>query len=183
MQAGPDLIPFFPFIGILGGMTIVRLGKWLTRALENRRWSLFVPALAMIFMLVLALGRGAMAYLTPLGLTLQSQDRDFKVLADVLGPGGRIYVQGPVELLVVLDRPNLNPYLLMNKGSDNFAAARRGVGFATIISEMEAERPKLVALSRLQNVKSRDLLQQWVTEHYDRLESFTYTNVYVRKDQ
>jgi hypothetical protein len=182
MQAGPDLIPFIPFIGMFAGLAIVQIGKQLARFKRpSIRWDLWVPAAALAVMLMLALGRG-LVYRTVPGFRLQDQDRQFKTISELLGPDDKIYVQGAVELLVLLNRPNLNPYVLLNKGVDTFAAARRSADFSAIIAEMESERPKLVALSRMNGVYSRDLLRQWVDKHYDKLEEFTYGDVYIRKE-
>jgi hypothetical protein len=46
---------------------------------------------------------------------------------------------------------------------------------------MRAARPKIVALSRLRTVSARDRLFAWVGEEYQKLESFTYGDVYIRK--
>ena len=49
------------------------------------------------------------------------------------------------------------------------------------MSEMKAQSPKLVALSRLRTVTHRADFEQWVQEDYDRLELFKYERVFIRK--
>ena len=188
MQAGPDLIPFIPFIGIFLGWFLVGLGRLISSRFPSRakpsvtRRDLLIPGFALLAMIFIALGRGAF-YRIPPGFTLQDQDAQFKALSDLLGPDDKIYVHGSVELLVLLQRPNLNPYTFLNQGIDRFASSRRAGDFNLILDELEAQRPKLVALSRLRTVSSRDLLERWVGENYDKLDSFTDSDVYVRKER
>lgn len=181
MQAGPDLIPFIPFISIFVAWFLVQLGRWISGRAPGVRWDLLIPAGALLLMLFVALGRG-LAYRTSPGFTLQDQDARFKSISELLRPEDKLYVHGSVELLVLLNRRNMNAYTFLNQGIDGFAAARRSADFSTIIAEMESERPKLVALSRLKTVASRDLLEQWVNERYEKLESLADGGVYVRKE-
>lgn len=186
MQGGPDLIPFLPFIGMFAAWFLVQLGRFIssrsTRGTDAAgiRWDLLVPGTALVLMLFLALESPLMNK-NPAGHTLQDQDARLKGISDLLTPDDKIYVQGSVELLVLLNRPNLNPYTFLNQGIDRFASARRLGDFNLILGEMEFHRPKLVALSRLKTVSSRDLLERWVDEHYDKLKSFTDSDVYIRK--
>lgn len=94
-----------------------------------------------------------------------------------------MYVHGSVELLVLLHRKNLNPYPFLNQGIDVYAAARRSCTVEDLIDEMKNERPRLVALSRLKSVGSRDLLEDWVARDYDKLESYEASDVYVRRQK
>lgn len=189
MQAGPDLLPFFPFIGIFSGLFLVRLGRFIANKMARHsgasklRWERLVPGAALALILFIALAQG-LAYRTVPGFTLQDQDRQFSVIADQLTPDDKIYVHGTAELLVYLNRPNLNPYVFLNQGIDKFVAAERSGDFGQVIAEMEAARPKIVALSRLRTVSSRPLLEQWVGEHYDELLSLAYNDsaVYIRKE-
>ena len=186
MQSGPDLIPFIPFFGMFAAWFLIQLGRYVsseaqkTKPAKPIRWDLLVPSSAMVLVLLVSLGRGA-AYRIPAGYTLQDQDARFSTLGDMLGPDDRLYVHGYAELLVVLNRPNLNPYTFLNQGIDRFAAARSGGEFRVILDEMESQRPKLVVLSRLRDVTSREMLEQWVGEHYDKLESLGSADVYIRK--
>ena len=186
LQGGPDLLPFIPFMGMFLGWLLVGLGRVLSSRLASRakpivmRWDLLIPGFALLAMIFVAMGRGTF-YRIPPGFTLQDQDAQFQALSDLLGPDDKIYVHGSVELLVLLQRPNLNPYTFLNQGIDRFASSRRSGDFNLILDEMEAQRPKLVALSRLRTVASRDLLERWVSEQYDKLDSFTDSDVYVRK--
>lgn len=181
MQAGPDLIPFIPFIGMFAAWFLVQLGRFVSQRASGVRWDLLIPVGAALLMALVAVGRG-LSYRIPPGFTLQDQDARFKTISDLLGPDDKIYVHGSVELLVLLNRPNLNAYTFLNQGIDRFASARRSVDFTAILDEMEAGRPKLVALSRLRTVASRELIERWVQEHYDKLESLADGGVYLRRE-
>jgi hypothetical protein len=184
MQSGPDLIPFVPFFGMFSGWLLVRLGELAMSREQSRRrkirWELLAPGAALTLFLFVALARGA-AYRIPPGFTLQDQDRAFEKIAALLGPDDKVYVHGYAELLVLLNRPNLNPYPFLNQGIDGFAASRRGGDFKLILDEMESQRPKLVVLARLKTVASRELLERWVDEHYTLFESSSSADVYIRK--
>ncbi|HKP13545.1 MAG TPA: hypothetical protein VJZ91_15600, partial [Blastocatellia bacterium] len=91
------------------------------------------------------------------------------------------YVHGTTELLVLTNRANLNPYLFLDWGADEFAAARRGVPFSELVAEMEAQAPKVVALSRLKVVRRRDDFRRWVEAHYTQMSVPGYDGIYVRK--
>jgi len=186
-QAGPDLIPFFPFIGTFAGLFFFKAGGFVTslRWIKQRRFPLaremLMPGLALVLILLVILAR-TVTYRAG-DWTLQDQDREFKAISDLLGPGDKIYVHGRVELLVLLNRPNMNPFILLDWGADNFAAARKSGGWSAIMDEMEAQSPKLVAISRLRAVTHRADIERWVDEHYDPLASFRYDRVFVRKQQ
>src|SRR5713226_5468072 len=184
-QAGPDLIPFFPFIGVFAGWFFVKLGQLLASInwlkLRNRRVvkESYVAALGLSLVLIIIFVR-AITYRAD-GWTLQYQDREFKTLSDLLDPDDKIYVHGTVEILVLLNKPNLNPYVLLDWDADNFASARKPGGWDAIMGEMEAAAPKLVAISRLRAVGHRADLERWVQDHYDKLDLFRYERVFIRK--
>ena len=183
-QAGPDLIPFFPFIGIFAGWLFVKAGQSVASFDRikhipglTREWC--IPGVAVLLVLIIILARTATYRVET--WTLQYQDQEFKTLSDLLDPDDKVYVHGTVEILVLLNRPNLNPYLLLDWDADNFAGARRPGGWSAIMDEMESQAPKLVAISRLRTVTHRADLERWVQEHYDRLQPFRYETVYIRK--
>ncbi len=182
-QAGPDLIPLFPFIGVFAGLLLVSTGRFLDLDLRvKRKLSRVVelaPWLALALILTIIMVRTVTYRLE--GWTLQHQDWQFGVISNLLGPDDKIYVHGTVEILVLLNRPNMTPYADLDWGKDDFAALRTGASFAAIVREMEAQSPKIVALSRLRAVSHRAELEQWVSEHYDQLEVSGYEGVYVRR--
>lgn len=184
-QAGPDLIPFFPFIGIFAGSFFIKFGQLLASInwfkLRDRRvvkeW--YIAAFGLSLILIIIFTR-AITYRVD-SWTLQSQGQEIKKLSDLLAPDDKIYVHGTVEILVLLNRPNLNPYADFDWGKDNFAASKRGVSFDQLIDEMEAAAPKLVAISRLRAVSHRADIEAWVQDHYDRLDLVRYDRVFIRR--
>lgn len=182
-----NLIPFFPFIGIFAGYFVVTIARIIiaipfikrkASAVRVIKWTPVIP-LVLIVLLVIQHAKG---YWIEPGRTLQDQQAAFKAVADILGPDDKIYVHGTVQLLVLLNRPNLNPYIFLPYGKDDYIASRLPGGFKTLIDEMEAQAPKVIALSRLRTVWHREELVDWAEEHYDKLPiEFGHNAVYVRK--
>jgi uncharacterized protein YqgC (DUF456 family) len=182
MQGGPDLIPLVPFVGIFVGWLIVKGERALSRARKTGSFSRFdtlVPCLAIAIILALVLYHAASYRIQ--GWRLKDQDKAMEAVSLLLGPDDKIYVHGTVEILALLGKSNLNPYVFLDWGADDFAAIRRGSDFAAIVAEMEAQAPKLVSLTRLRKVNHRAELEQWVAEHYDNVDSFSYESLYIRK--
>lgn len=174
-QAGPDTIPFFPFIGMFAGYSIAGLARFINEPRLNH----WLPRLSMAAILLVALARAATYKLG--GWTLQNQDREIRKLSSVLSPNDKIYVHGSVEILVLLKKPNLNPYVFLDWGADDFAAKLAGKeSFKALVEQMEAQAPKIVAISRLNKVRHRQELEQWVKEKYEKIEWLNYDKVYIR---
>ncbi|HEY7545038.1 MAG TPA: hypothetical protein VID27_09160, partial [Blastocatellia bacterium] len=184
LQAGPDLIPFIPFIGIFAAWIIIAPRRLVSSGNSDdrpRRISdIWLPTLALVLMLSLAFFR-ATSPKREEDYMLQAQDRQFAMISDLLEPHDKIYAHGAVDILVLLNRPNLNPYVFLDWKADLFAAARRSMDFSEIIDEMESQRPRIVALSRLNNVSSADLFLQWINDHYTILLSSGDDMIYIRK--
>jgi hypothetical protein len=183
-QGPPDLIPLFPFVGIFAGWLFVRFVRFVgkkapvskqSRPLANS----FVGVGAAILILAIVFVRAGTFKLR--GIKLQDQDSAIMQLAQDLKPGDKIYVHGAVEILVLLNKPNLNPYVDFDWGKDNFAASRRGLSFQHLLDEMEAQTPKYVALTRLKKVYHRKELKQWVDEHYQRVDLRPFKSLHVRQ--
>jgi hypothetical protein len=182
MQGGPDLIPLVPFVGIFVGWLMVRVERALYRAGKTdslSRSEILVPFLSIVIILALVLYHAASYRIQ--GWRLKDQDKAMEAVSRLLGPDDKIYVHGTVEMLTLLGKTNLNPYVFLDWGADDFAAIRRGNDFAAIIAEMDAQAPKLVSLSRLRKVNHRAELEQWVSDHYDKVDSFSYESLYIRK--
>lgn len=184
-QGAADLIPFLPFIGLFAGWFLVEMGRvvaanrFVTRSTPRIVWNSLVPAIASAAMLVLILIRTT-SY-EPSTWNLREQDAAVSQIANHLGPDDRIYVHGTAEILVLRNWPNLNRYIALDSGADDYIAAQKPGGFNDVIAEIEAGAPKVVVISRLRNVKHRKEIEQWVDEHYDRLEIPRYERAYIRK--
>jgi hypothetical protein len=182
-----DLIPLFPFIGLFAGYFFFELARLLgsiaffRRKVLGVRFAECVLAVPIFLALALALSHGA-GYQLEEGRTLAGQQRAFQAISDVLGPNDKIYVHGTLEILVLLNRPNLNPYIFLARGTDDYVARKLPGGFKDFIRQMEAEAPKVISLSRMQNVSHSAELFEWAEEHYVKLPlEFAHDSVYVRK--
>jgi hypothetical protein len=161
-----DLIPLFPFIGLFTGFAFTEatglIGE--SKSVSDRHiWAYLVRWIPVVPVLVLAvvMVRHAIAYRVE-GITLQEQQAKVQMVADLLDPDDKIYVHGTLEILVLLNRPNMNPYILLDRGKDNYIASQTSGGFDVLIDQMRAQRPKLIAISRVQNVAHRDELLAWL---------------------
>jgi len=183
-QGPPDLIPFFPFVGIFAGWLVVRVGRAVGpripfKNLAPRLRGAIVGISAVFVIFAVVVVRAGKFQLR--GFTLQDQEAAMQQLTQQLQPDDKIYVHGAVEILVLLNRPNLNPYVDFDWGKDNFAVWRRGISFREFIDEMEAAAPKYVSVTRLRKFQHREELEQWVNEHYERLPLLKFDKLYVRK--
>jgi hypothetical protein len=184
-QGGPDLIPFLPFVGLFAGCFFVELGNAIAKkslikkGVSSLDWAVVVP-IAAICLSVLLLILRTTRYQPPTA-DLQSQRIAVRRLTDYLGPTDKIYVHATAEILVLLNRPNLNPYIALDSGADNYLAQQRAGGFQDVLAEIEADAPKLVAISRLRNVRHSRELEDWVREHYDELKMPGLNGIYIRK--
>ena len=186
-QGEEGLIPFFPFIGIFAGylvVTIVRLVRaipLIKRNLLAVRLIELAPIVPLLLILLSVINHARRYELEP-GQTLQDQGEAFKAVSDILGPNDKIYVHGTLELLVLLNRPNMNSYIFLPYGKDDYIGSQLPDGFKTILDEMEAQAPKVIALSRLRTVTHQEDLLRWASEHYDKLPvGFAHDSIYVRK--
>ena len=185
-QGEDGLIPFFPFVGIFAGYLVITIARVVVIPFMKRsalavriiEWAPIIPAV-LVGLSVINHARG---YRLEPGRTLQDQETAFKSVRDQLGPDDKIYVHGTLEVLVLLNKPNLNPYIFLDRGKDDYIASRLPGGFSELIRQMEVEAPKIISLSRLQNVVHRDELVEWAAEHYEKIPlEFAHNSVYVRK--
>lgn len=175
-QSAPDLIPFYPFIGLFAAWLVVELSRLVSQA--RPKLAMILPACAMLIvavLLVLEHGPGGRES------TLQDQDREAQIVASYLGPDERIYEHGMGEVLVLLNKPNAARYLALNSGADNFIAARKPGGFRDIVDELESAAPRVVVMTRLRNVRHAEELRDWVEQHYDKLELAHLKGVHIRR--
>src|SRR5262249_7177917 len=143
-QGGPDLIPLVPFTGIFVGWLMLKTAGRLSRT--NRTGTVtspevLVPGLSMAVILLLVLYHAGFYRIQ--GWKLKDQDKAMEAVSSMLGPNDQIYVHGTVEILTLLGRPNMNPYVFLDWGADDFAAARRGTSFGALVEEWDAQAPKL----------------------------------------
>jgi hypothetical protein len=117
----------------------------------------------------------------PAGVTIARQDAEVAKLISNLQPDDKIFVQGRTEILVLAGLTNASKYYFMDRGKDSYLDKMEAGGFAGWFERLKAERPKVVALSRMKMVDHKADFYQWVRDEYDLYEDkiFTY---YVRHD-
>jgi len=177
------LIPAIPFVGIFGGVMAVKLARWLERIVRPSTSGLRLEWILVGVALVLALGSAIRSGLAP-DQGLQIQEVQLRAISGLLAPNERLYVHGATEILAVLDRPNLNPYIFLDNNKDEYIAGRTPGGFQAILESMESEAPKVVVLAGMSRVAHREDIEAWVNSHYDKSPSLSQAisyDVYVRK--
>jgi len=114
--------------------------------------------------------------------TLEDQDALVSEVVSQLGADGKIFVHGQTEILVLGRLTNASKYFFLERDKDQYLDLVEPGGFAGWLERLKAERPKIVALSRLGDVRhARDLLD-WVAASYEPRVSPVF-NYYVRKDE
>jgi hypothetical protein len=185
-QGSPDLIPLFPFIGIFTGCLVVEVARFIAARLTGRiNFSLnlgrLVPTIAMVLIALLLVVH--LRYNAESGQTLEDQNKAFQVVAGVLEPDDKIYVHGTLELLVLLKKQNITPYIMFDEGKDDYIAQEKyGGSFQKILDELEVNAPKIISLSRLRRVSHGAAFERWVLERYRELPVSGYDAIYVRKE-
>jgi hypothetical protein len=183
MQGGPDLIPFIPFFGIFCGYFVVKLSRFIAarRFMQLRvpQGEFLIDGLAIVLLLVTVAYRAA-RFQTG-SRNLQEQYRQLQPIVDALTADDKLYVHGNAAILVLLKKPNINPYIFLDWGADEFAASRTAGGFATIINDMEAQAPKIVSITRLKKVAYKNDFSDWVEAHYEEFIKFDGDPVYIRR--
>jgi hypothetical protein len=181
-NAGPYLIPFVPFIGLFAAWCLVDFWRLISHRLAKQNVAVAWLPIAALVLLACAFFYRVIAFRLESDMTLQDQEKRFEAVSRLLGPDDKLYVHGTTELLVLLNRPNLNPYVFLDWGKDDFIAARQGRDFKALVDEIDAQAPKVVAISRLKKVAHGDELNEWVQKRYRLLDVPGYDEIYVRKD-
>ncbi|HEY6333846.1 MAG TPA: DolP-mannose mannosyltransferase [Blastocatellia bacterium] len=182
-QGGPYLIPLLPLGGIYSAFLLTVAAQYIGR---------HVPRLALKPSMAEAAGQvaalvwfGVLLVVTLTAprpnVTLNWEDHAFDPVRRLLKPGDQIYAHGSVEVLVMLNRPNLNPYIFFDQKRDDYVGAMTKGGFAGFMADLAAAAPKFVSISRLQRVSHSKELMDWVTVNYDRLPIGGF-DIYERKD-
>ena len=181
-----DLIPLFPLIALFTGFFFSEVSRFIGELKpigNNRLLSRLVrriPVIPVIALIILTC-RHCIDYRVD-GITLLEQQTRVQAVADLLEPDDKIYVHGTLELLVLLNRPNMNSYIFLDRGKDRYIAERMAGGFGALVDRMRTLRPKVIAISRIQNVAHRDELLAWAAEDYEKFPlEFAHNSVYIRK--
>ena len=168
-QGGPDLVLFFPFAGIFSAFFVLEAVRLFQSKAAGRQYQIaaqLIPAVAAALMLAVAFEQGLGAWRSGKGF-FKNQDHAIKLIGEALGPDGKIYVHGSVEILVFLNRSNLNPYVFVDWGMDDFIANKwYGGSFQNVVDEMDRQAPRIVSLTRLGKVDHGEDLMHWASQRY-----------------
>ena len=175
-QSGPDLIPLFPFGSLYAAFFIAKLESL---PLEEKLFR-HLPAASVAVLLIIILFR-IVNYRIYAAVTLPEQETQIVSLSNTLSSTDTVFVHGALEILVLLNRPNLNQYVDLRQGKDEFIAQRIPGGFTAFINQLEQSAPKIVAFSRAGRLHHREELREWITNHYDPLELAGFEGIYLRR--
>jgi hypothetical protein len=187
MQGEQDLIPLLPFVAIFASVLLIwsldRMIKLLARAhskLEHASIgrSGFAALLMLVFFLNVA---DAFSFKVP-RKTLKAQDADAAEIMSHLGPGDEIFVHGRTEMLVLSGLTNSRKYTNLDHGKDDYLDEVEPGGFDAWFEQLKADRPKVVMISRIDNVDRKKDLLRWVKQDYERIKGRVFT-YYLRKEQ
>jgi hypothetical protein len=181
-QGGPYLIPLLPLGGIFFAFLLTEAVRWTRRrspSLASKPWIAETAGQVAAMVLFIVVLVGTFTAPRP-NVTLNWEEHAFDPVRRLLGPGDQIYAHGSVEILVMLNRPNLNPYIFFDQRRDDYVGAMTKGGFDGFMAELAASAPKIVSISRLQRVSHGRELMDWVTSNYDRLPVSGF-DIYLRK--
>ena len=187
MQGEQDLIPLLPFVAIFASVLLVwsldLTMKLLARAyakLNNfpaGRLGFAVLILAVFFLNVAP----AFSFKVP-RKKLKAQDADTAEIMSHLGPEDHIFVHGRTEMLALSGLTNSRKYTNLDHGKDNYLDLVEPGGFDGWFEQLKADRPKVVMLSRMDNVDRKKDFLRWVKHDYERIKGRVFT-YYLRKDE
>ena len=187
MQGEQDLIPLLPFVAIFASVLLV----WsldLTMSLLARAYSKLSNviieriAFAALLLVVFFLSAADAFTFKPPKKTLKAQEADVAEIMSHLGPGDQIFVHGRTEMLVLSGLTNSRKYTNLDHGKDNYLDEVEPGGFDGWFGQLKADRPKVVMISRIDNVDRKKDLLKWVKQDYERIKRRVFT-YYLRKEE
>jgi len=193
LQGNADMIPLLPFAAIFAAVLIVwaidaaakYLFKQKSESAEQqsnqKTQSYATIPFAVICLIVFAFNEKSALSMKRGYATVARQDAEVAQIVSYLQPGDKIFVQGRTEILVLSGLTNASKYFFLDRGKDTYLDKMEEGGFAGWFERLKAERPKIVALSRLKPVDHREDFRTWARDEYVPVEDriFSY---FVRKD-
>ncbi|MDL1897800.1 hypothetical protein FBQ82_16180 [Anaerolineae bacterium CFX7] len=152
-QNYPDWFPLLPFLALFAAWLVwqaaARVLQFLNLAPRAR--TVGFAGIAALLGLVSV----SHAFLAPplekqmQGLTWQDQARAAATLSRALGPETSVWVIGKPELLFMMQRRNLNPYIYLFGNVDGIIDRLEPGGFSKMLADARAQKPGLVVMARL----------------------------------
>lgn len=187
IQGPIDLIPLIPFVAAFSALALVyaveRICNRLLRDRLGTRHAVTIQGFAVSFVVLWVLFfsvKGALLFECGFP-TLKDQDMLVGEVVSQLGPGDKIFVHGQTEILVLGRLTNASKYFFLDRDKDRYLDLVEPGGFAGWFERLKAERPKIVALARLDDVHHAKDFLDWVAASYEPHLSRVFT-YYVRKE-
>lgn len=187
IQGAADLFPLIPFVSVFSALALVyaverscsRLAHWRLETSHATTIQRFAVSFVVSWVLFFGV-KGALLFECGFP-TLSDQDMLVGEVVSQLEPGDKIFVHGQTEILVLGRLTNASKYFFLDKDKDQYLEIVEPGGFAGWFERLKAERPKIVALSRLDDVRHAKDFLDWVAASYEPRFSpvFTY---YVRRE-
>jgi len=107
---------------------------------------------------------------------LEAQLADTAEIVSHLEPGDQIFVHGRTEILVLSGLTNARKYTNLDHGKDSYLDQVEPGGFTGWLEQLQADRPKIVVVSRSQNLDRKEDFFRWVDADYEMRQAgdFTY---------
>lgn len=152
-QNYPDWYPLLPFLALFAAWLLWQAAARVLQFLKIAP-QLYLAAYA-AFAAIVLLASVAHAFLAPPpdkrmpGLTWQTQERAALALSGALGPETPVWVVGRPELLFMMRRQNINPYIYLFGNVDGMIDRLEPGGFQQMLNTALAQKPGLLVLARL----------------------------------
>jgi hypothetical protein len=186
MQGEQDLIPLLPFVAILAAGLIIYLLDAVTSLLARREsasrrgWTGKL-SFAVVCAVLLGIGLSGLLSIRTPSIRLNDQMTDAVQVVSQLEPGDKMFVHGRTEMLVLSGFQNSSKYTNLDHGKDNYLDQVEPGGFAGWFDRLRTDAPKIVAISRTQNLDRKEDFLEWLSSDYEERTSGVFT-YYVRKD-
>jgi hypothetical protein len=186
VQGPADFTPLIPFVAIFAAVAIVTgldtLAQIISRfsgqiSFRTGRTLLFAGVCSWITIADIS---DAFAYNVGRP-TLSDQQAEVDRIVSHLGNRDTIFVHGTTEILVLAGLPNTGPHYFLDRGKDDYLDQVEPGGFAAWFARLKAQRPRIVALSRLNNVSHRQDFVDWANSDYERRQG-RFITYYLRRD-
>ncbi len=187
MQGVGDMFPFLPFISAFAALALVYLLDWAVDLLRSKKTAPYLHLIrsagfAALLFLASAAGEARAFMFQVRSPTLQEQEAEVAEMTSHMQPGDKIFAHGLSEVLVLSGLTNASKYFFLDRGKDTYLDTVEPGGFNGWFERLKAERPKIVALSRLKPVEHSKDFVDWVHEDYV-LHTGRVLEYYLRKDQ
>lgn len=185
-QGPVDLIPLLPFVAFFSALAMdYATGKLvhLTTLVGLKASPAAVAQLVTAILIATMLYQSATTALQfehgfPL---LKDQDTVIVEILAQLQPGDKVFTHGVPEVLVLGKLTNASKYFLLDRGKDAYLDVVEPGGFAGWLERLKAERPRIIALGRFEEMEHQRDFRAWAAADYVPRANRVLT-YYVRKD-